>query len=106
MHRHVIVSFGKDSNLEYRLLAADLAGITEDGARDWFGREFEALECDIPNPIGKVLLADLILSVAKYSGEQRFKDDPAWAGQFARNAAVLLGRELIRVDVGNYMVGY
>lgn len=106
MHRHVIVSFGKDSDLEYRLLAADLAGITEDGARDWFGREFEALECDIPNPIGKVLLADLILSVAKYSGEQRFKDDPAWAGQFARNAAVLLGRELIRVDVGNYMVGY
>jgi hypothetical protein len=56
--------------------------------------------------MGKVLLADRILSVAKYSGEQRFRDHPEWAEQFARNAAAMMGREVIRVDVEKYTIAY
>lgn len=106
MRRQVIVSFGADKEFEFQLSSADLAGTTANEARQWFEREFAALECDVATPIGKVLLADFILSVARYAGERRFKEQPAWAEQFARNAAVLLARDLVRVDVVNNTVGY
>lgn len=103
---HVIVSFGKDKEFEYKFSAGELAGKNADEARQWFGREFEALECDVATPTGKILVVDRILSVAKYAGEQRFRDQRNWAEQFARYAAVLLARDLIRVDVANYAIGY
>ncbi len=53
-----------------------------------------------------MLIADRVLSVAKYAGAQRFRDHADWAHEFARNAAVMLGRDLVRVDVPNYTVGY
>ena len=106
MSRHVIVSFGAGSEFEFKLPASEVAGQPTDAARQWFDREFVALECDVPSPIGKVLLADRVLSVAKYAGAARFRDQPDWARQFALHAATLLGRDLVRVDVPNYTVGY
>ena len=106
MLQHVIVSFGEKKEYEYKVTAADVAGVTPDDARRWLEREFAALECDLPNPIGKVLLADRVLGVARYAGERRFKEHTDWAEQFARNAAVALGRDVIRVDVANDSVGY
>ncbi len=106
MRHHVIVSFGKDNDLEFRFGSEDIAGITADAARQWFDREFVALECDVATPVGKILLADRILSVAKYAGERRFRAHPDWAEQFARHAARLLGRELIRVDVAKNVIGF
>lgn len=106
MRHQVIVSFGKDRDFEYKLTDADMQGRNPDGARQWFAQEFDTLECDVANPMGKVLLVDLILSVAKYAGEKCFREERDWAENFARNAAVLLGRDLIRVDVANYTVGY
>jgi hypothetical protein len=106
MHQNVIVSFGKDKVFEYKLTADDLAGYKADEARRWFDREFQELECDVPTPMGKVLVVDRILSVARYSGERRFNEHPDWAAQFARNAAVMMGREVIRVDVEKYTIAY
>ena len=40
------------------------------------------------------------------AGEARFRTQAAWAELFARNAAAILGRELIRVDVEHYVIGY
>jgi hypothetical protein len=106
MSRRVIVSFGQDTEFEYFVPAADLAARTAEAARQWFDREFVALECDVPSPIGKVLIADRVLSVAKYAGAERFREQDEWARQFARNTAVMLDRDLVRVDVPNYTVGY
>ena len=106
MSRHVIVSFGPGTEFEFKVPAADLAGHTADAARQWFDREFVALECDVPSPIGKVLIADRVLSVAKYATAERFREQPDWAREFARNTAVMLDRDLVRVDVPNYTVGY
>lgn len=106
MSRCVIVSFGPDVEFEYRIPVAELAGQSAEAARQWFDREFIALECDVPSPIGKVLIADRVLSVAKYAGAQRFREHRDWADEFARNAAVMLNRDLVRVDVPNYTVGY
>ena len=106
MQDHVTVSFGADSEFEFRFSSSAVAAQAPDAARQWFEREFVALECDLPTPIGKVLLADRILSVAKYAGERRFREDHDWAEQFARNAAVVLGRDAVRVDVANYTLGF
>jgi len=106
MSRHVIVSFGPGTEFEFKVAVADLAGHTADAARQWFDREFIALECDVPSPIGKVLIADRVLSVAKYAGAERFREQRDWAQEFARNTAVMLDRDLVRVDVPNYTVGY
>lgn len=106
MQHHVIVSFGKDRQYDFKFGSGELAGRQPDEARQWFSREFEALECDVATPTGKILIVDRILSVAKYAGEERFRDQKNWADQFCRYAAVLLGRDLIRVDVVNYAIGY
>ena len=106
MSRHVIVSFGPGTEFEFKIPVAELTGYSADAARQWFDREFVALECDVPSPIGKVLIADRVLSVAKYAGAERFRDQRAWAEQFAHNTAVMLDRDLVRVDVPNYTVGY
>ena len=102
MQHHVIVSFGKDKLFEYKLVG----GTPADEARQWFDHEFTALECDVATPTGKILAVDRILSVAKYAGEARFQSQGVWAEQFAKYTSAILGRELIRVDVEHYSIGY
>jgi hypothetical protein len=102
MLHHVIVSFGRDKEYEFKVHG----GSPADEARKWFDHEFTALECDVATPTGKILAVDRILSVARYGGESRFRDQAAWAEQFARHTAAILGRDLIRVDVDSYSIGY
>lgn len=102
MQHHVIVSFGKENEFEYKFAS----GANGEDARQWFEHEFELLECDVATPTGKILAVDRILCVAKYAGENRFRSQAGWADQFARYAAAILGRELIRIDVEHYSIGY
>ena len=107
MRQHqVVVSFGNEVDFEFRMASDEITRRSADEARKWFDREFVALECDVASPIGKVLSADRVLSVAKYSGARRFRDEPAWAEEYALNTAALLGREFVKIDVPNYSVGY
>lgn len=107
MQYQVIVSFGKDKEYVFKPAAGEVVGASlAEEARRWFEKEFVALECDVATPTGKILAVDRILSVAKYAGEARFAEQGAWAAQFARYTAVILGRELIRVDVEHYSIGY
>ena len=102
MQHHVIVSFGRDSEFEFKMAG----GAPVDGARKWFDHEFNLLGCSVVTPTGKILAVDRILNVAKYAGAERFQEQRTWAEQFARYTAALLGRELIRVDVEHYRIGY
>lgn len=102
MQHHVIVSFGKDKEFDYKLFG----GASVDEARKWFDHEFTVLKCDVATPTGKILAVDRILSVAKYAGESRFCEPNAWAELFAKYTAAILGRDLIRVDVEHYSIGY
>ena len=49
--------------------------------------------------MGKVLVLDMILNVAKYGGEQHFRDESDWARRFAIMTAAALNRPVVRVDV-------
>jgi hypothetical protein len=106
MTQQVNVSFGPSQEFVFKVHAEELGEHGRDHARRWFDRQFVELECDLPNPIGKVLVPDLVLSVARYGGERRFRDQPDWARDFARSTAALLGRSVIRVDVAGGAIGF
>jgi hypothetical protein len=105
MTHHVSVAFGPQAAYEFTLHAADVEGFGRDKGRAWLAAEFEALECTPANAMGKLLILDMILDVAKYGGESRFKEDGDWARQYATAVSAALGRPAIRVDVANNMVG-
>ena len=105
MSQQVLVSFGKQNEYEFMVHPADKAGMDKSTARAWLAREFEDLECTPTNPMGKVLVLDMILNVAKYGGEARFKAAGDWAHQFAAVVAVSLARPVLKVDVEAFVVG-
>ena len=103
---HVIVTFGKDKQYEFKMSDTELTGHSAEEARRWFDKEFTDLECEPSNPVGKVLIIDKILSVARYGGETRFAEGKGWANDFARYTAMALGRDTIRVDVASFAISY
>ncbi|MDD3354826.1 hypothetical protein [Zoogloea sp.] len=102
---HLTVVFRADREYEFHVHAADLAGLSQETAREWLQDEFDALECTPSNPVGKVLILDVILNVAKYAGEQRFARGGEWAREFARAVVVALDRPVVRIDIPAFMVG-
>jgi hypothetical protein len=105
MTQHITVSFGANRDYELTVHDEDIAGLSKDQARAWLAREFEVLECTPSNPMGKILVLDMILNVAKYGGEERFKEAGEWAKQFAAAVGRALERPAIRVDVAGFVVG-
>jgi len=105
MSQYVTVCFGSGAEYEFHLSGADTAGLAKDEARKWLHEEFDNLECTPSNPMGKVLVLDVILNVAKYGGEERFKAGGEWARKFAIATAVVLDRPAIKVDVVAFVVG-
>ncbi len=101
----VTVSFGQNNEYEFKLHDADVQPVTREEASHWLHGEYEALECAPRNPIGKILLLDVILDVAKYAGEDRFAAGGDWARRFALCCGAALKRDTIRIDVPNLIVG-
>jgi hypothetical protein len=105
MTQHITVSFGAEREYDLTVHDAEAAALPKDQARAWLSGEFERLECTPSNPMGKILVLDMILNVAKYGGEDRFRQGGEWAKQFAVATGVALGRPTVRVDVANFVVG-
>ena len=101
----VIVSFDRDREYEIMLHDGDVQVMDKEQARTWLAREFEELGCVPSNPVGKILMLDMILNVAKYADEECFERDNEWARNYAIAVAVSLERSAIRVDVANFVVG-
>lgn len=106
MARMLTVAFGSGKDFEFTLGEADLAGMSDETSWRWFDHEYAELDCQASSPVGKVLVIDKILNVARFSGEQRFARDAAWAKEYARHAAHILGRDKVRVDVGNASINF
>ena len=96
----------KERQYEFKFSHTELAAGSPEEARRWFDKEFADLECEPSNPMGKVLIIDKILNVARYGGEQRFIEGKDWAARFARYTALALGRDTVRIDVAAFNIGY
>lgn len=92
-----------DRSREYELIAH--ADPSREEAARWLDDQWEDLECEPYNPMGKVLLLDKILGIAKYGGEKRFAAGGEWAQRYADTVATVLERPVVRVDVADRIVG-
>lgn len=106
MNYHIIVSFAKDKAYEFKSSGAEITTTNQEEARKWLEKEFNDLKCEILSPTGKILIIDKLIAVAQKAGEDRFAQRSEWAVQFARNVALTLGRDLVRVDVEHMRLGY
>ncbi|HEX8963715.1 MAG TPA: hypothetical protein VF801_12000 [Rhodocyclaceae bacterium] len=100
----VTVRFGQNNEYEFSVPDEQADSLSREQAADWLHGEYQRLECAPRNPIGKILLLDVILDVAKYGGESHFSAAADWALQFARCCAATLKRDVL-VDVPNLVVG-
>ena len=98
-----IVSVVFERNSEYEVIAHAMSSREE--ANHWLNGQWEALECEPSNPMGKVLMLDKILSIARYGGERHFAAADDWSRQYANAVATVLERPVVRVDVANRVVG-
>ena len=105
MSSTIIVDFGVGREYSFNVQAQAIQDLSKEEAQTWLAHEFEELECVPSNPVGKILLVDMILNVAKYGGEERFKAPGAWAQQFVKAVAVCLKRSVVRIDVSEFVVG-
>ena len=105
MRGMVIVAFARGREYELRLTAGDKPLPTAQEAELWLSQQFEELGCSPRSLVGKVLVLDKVLEVAREAGEKRFAGDIAWAERYARAVLATLKRESVRVDIAENTVG-
>jgi hypothetical protein len=104
MRGAVIVAFAPDREYELRITAGDAPLPSEQEGEVWLSQQFEELGCTPRSLVGKVLVLDKVLEVAREAGEKRFAGDIAWAERYARAVLALLKRPVVRVDLGENTV--
>jgi hypothetical protein len=103
---HVTIVTGNGERHEFELHDADLAGLDARKAQEWLGQEFESAGCVPTNPVGKLLLADKILCLAKTQKDSAYAAPTPWVISFLRAAAAAMGRPVLTIDLGNHSLGY
>jgi hypothetical protein len=106
MSCHITVILGNGHSHDFALHDAEL-GMDVHQAQDWLGQEFEAAGCTPTNPVGKLLLADKILCLAKTQPPEAYAQPTPWVKEFLRAAACALGgRPLLTIDLARHALGY
>lgn len=100
----VVVAFAPDREYELRLTAGDKPLPPPQEGDLWLSQQFDELGCTPRSLVGKVLVLDKVLEVAREAGEKRFAGDIAWAESYARAVLAALNRETVRVDIAQNTV--
>jgi hypothetical protein len=103
---HLTIAFADGERLEYELSDADVARFTPEAAHAWLGEEFEAAGCVPSNPMGKLLVADRIVGLAKAQPRRMFEPGNVWGQDFIRAAAAALRRPVVTIDLINHSLGF
>ncbi len=104
MRGTVIVSFARGRDYELRITAGDAPLPPAQEGELWLSQQFEELGCAPRSLVGKVLVLDKVLEVAREAGEKRFAGDIAWAEKYARAVLATLQRKSVRVDIAENTV--
>lgn len=105
MRGTVIVSFARDREYAFKIAGADNNPLTAEDAQLWLDQQFDEFGCAPRSMVGKVLILDKVLEVAREAREQRFADGGVWAERYARSVLAALNRDTVRVDVALDTVG-
>jgi len=105
MRGNVIVSFARGREYELRITAGDKPLPPAQEGELWLSQQFDELDCTPRSMVGKVLILDKVIEVARAAGEKRFAADIAWAECYARAVLAALDRKTVRVDIAQNTVG-
>ncbi len=105
MSTQVIIAFGRGNEYAITVGDAELSALDREAAHRWLDRQLSDFDCMPDNPVGKTLLLDKVLNVARYAGERRFAGGGDWPRRFATAVSRLLDRPTVRVDVGEQVIG-
>lgn len=103
---HLSVVFADGQRVDYELHDAEIARFDRDEAKNWLGREFEAAGCVPSNPVGKLLLADRIVGLAKEQPRRDFDPPSPWMKDFLAAAAAALDRPVVIIDLASDSLGF
>ena len=103
---HITVVLASGTTKLFELSDRDLEGLDSRTAQEWLGAEFDGAGCTPTNPVGKLLLADKILVLAKTVPPKNFENPTAWVQEYLRATACALGRPAITIDLARHALGY
>ena len=102
----ITLLFNDGAELETEVTDAEIARYTHDTAHRWLGREFEEAGCVPSNPMGKLLAADKIVSLAKSRTRAVFESDSAWVRDYFAATAAVLEKPLVTINLVENTLGY
>ncbi len=102
----IIMLFSDGQELETSVTDAEIAKFTHDSAHQWLGREFEEAGCVPSNPMGKLLAADKIVTLAKSRTRAVFESNSAWVRDFYAATAAALERPMVTINLAEHTLGY
>lgn len=106
MTHHVSVIFADGQRIDYDLHDDEVSRFGREEAKHWLGQEFEAAGCVPANPVGKLLLADRIIGLAKEQPRRAFDPPTPWVRDFLAATAAALGRPVVTIDLASDTLGF
>jgi hypothetical protein len=103
---HLSIVFADGEQMDYELSDAEIGNLDARAAHAWLDEEYEAAGCVPSNPVGKLLIVDKIVSLAKSQSRRSFDPPSAWVKDFLRATAAALERPVITIDCGLHTLGF
>lgn len=106
MSCRIIMLFSDGHELETLVTDAEIARFDHDTAHQWLGREFEEAGCVPSNPMGKLLAADKIVTLAKSRTRAVFESDSSWVRDYFAATAAALDRSMVTINLAENTLGF
>jgi hypothetical protein len=102
----IIMLFSDGQELETLVTDAEIARYTHSSAHQWLGREFEEAGCVPSNPMGKLLAADKVLTLAKTRTRAVYESASPWVRDFFAATAAALEAPVVTINLIDHTLGY
>ena len=106
MSCRITMLFDDGYQLETEVGDAEIARFTHSSAHQWLGREFEDAGCVPANPMGKLLAADKVVTLAKTRTRAVFESDSSWVRDYFAATAAALEKPVVTINLAENTLGY
>jgi hypothetical protein len=100
------ICFNDGQEVDAEVTDTEIAQFTHDSAHQWLGREFEEAGCVPSNPMGKLLAADKIVTLAKSRTRAVFESNSPWVRNYLAATAAVLERPMVTINLADHTLGY
>jgi hypothetical protein len=102
----ITLLFSDGQELETLVTDVEIARFNHASAHEWLGREFEEAGCVPSNPMGKLLAADKIVTLARSRTRAAYESASPWARDFFAATAAALEKPVVTINLLDHTLGY